>query len=206
VHRSQPVTNADLAPTILAFAHAKPGRKEDGMSLLPLMRDRRDFPGRGLDLETDFTPDTTEDAEDPPLSYRGVRTDRYLYDEYETGEHELYDLRNDPFELQNQFGNPVYAAVQRSLQRLLAGLADCAGRGCRRRPPLKLRFRGCTGVIAGKGKAQEATFYERGKKVGTDGKPPIRIRLRNAPGASVEALATSLDGRRVSLTRKLPGC
>ena len=177
VHRSQPVTNADLAPTILAFAHAKAGRVEDGMSLLPVMRDRRDWPGRGLDLETDFTPDTTEDAEDPPLSYRGVRTDRYLYNEYETGEHELYDLRNDPFELQNQFGNPVYAPVQGALQRLLAGLVNCAGRSCRQRPALKLRFRGCTAIVAGKGKAQEASFYVRGKKVGTDSRPPIRRHL-----------------------------
>jgi N-acetylglucosamine-6-sulfatase len=207
VHRSQPVTNADLAPTILAFAHATPGRKEDGMSLLPLMTDRRDFPGRGLDLETNFTPDTTEDAEDPPLSYRGVRTDRYLLTEYETGEHELYDLRNDPFELQNQFGNPIYGPVRGALERLLAGLSSCAGRSCRQRPALKLRFSRCAAVVAGKGKAQEATFYLRGKKIGRDSKPPIRKPLPGgASGAKLEAIATSLDGRTVSLTRRVRGC
>ena len=54
-----------------------------------------------MDLETYFTPDTTEDPEDPPSNYQGVRTDRYLYANYGTGEQELYDLRNDPFELQN---------------------------------------------------------------------------------------------------------
>ena len=207
VHRSQPVTNADLAPTILAFAHAKAGRKEDGMSLLPLMRDRRDFPGRGLDLETYFTPDTLEDPEDPPLNYQGVRTDRYLYARYGTGEQELYDLRNDPFELQNQANNPIYGPVRGALQGLLGQLAGCAGRGCRRPPALKLRFRGCTAVVAGKGKAQEATFYVRGKKAGTDSKPPVRRHLGGrASGATVEAIATSLDGRRVTLTRRLRSC
>ena len=204
VHRAQPVSNVDLAPTILDFANAKAGRKQDGNSMLPLIRDRRDFPGRGLDLEAFFTPDTTEDAEDPPLNYRGVRTDRFLYAEYGTGERELYDLRTDPFELQNATGNPAYASAQAALQRLLAGTADCAGRGCRQRPALKLRFRGCTAQVAGKGRAQEATFYLRGKKVGTDSKPPIRKHLpRGASGATVEAIASSLDGRRVSLTRRL---
>jgi arylsulfatase A-like enzyme len=204
VHRAQPVTNVDLAPTILDFANAKAGRKLDGTSVLPLIRDRRDFPGRGLGLEAFFTPDTTEDPEDPPLNFRGVRTDRYLYAEYGTGERELYDLRTDPFELQNATTNPAYAAAQGALQRLLAGTADCAGRGCGQRPALKLRFSGCTAAVAGKDRAQEATFYVGGKKAGTDSKPPIRRHLsRGASGATVEAIATSLDGRRVSLTRRL---
>ena len=109
VHRRQPVGNVDLAPTILDFAKAKPGRKEDGVSLLPLMRNKRDWLGRAMDLETYFTPDDLEDPEDPPLDYQGVRTDRYLYAQYGNGEQELYDLRTDPFELQNQAGNPVFA-------------------------------------------------------------------------------------------------
>ena len=82
------------------------------MSLMPIMRDKRYWPGRALDLETYFTPDTTEDPEDPPLNYQGVRTDRYLYANYGTGEQELYDLRNDPFELQNAVDNPAYARVK----------------------------------------------------------------------------------------------
>ena len=117
VHRRQPVGNVDLAPTILDFAHAKAGRKEDGMSLLPIMRSKRDWPGRGMDLETYFTPDPLEDPEDPPLNYQGVRTDRYLYANYGTGEQELYDLRNDPFELQNAVNNPAYTQVKASMQR-----------------------------------------------------------------------------------------
>jgi N-acetylglucosamine-6-sulfatase len=208
VHRRQPVGNVDLTETILDFADAKAGRKEDGMSLVPIMEKKRFWPGRAMDLETYFTPDTLEDPEDPPLNYQGVRTDRYLYANYGTGEQELYDLRNDPFELQNAATNPAYAAVKASLQRLLGGLANCAGRTCRSRPALKLKVRNCSSaVVVGKGRAQEATFYLRGKKIGRDGKPPIRNRLpRFASGAKLEAVTSSLDGRTVSLTGKLRGC
>ncbi len=208
VHRSQPVSNVDLAPTILDFADARAGRREDGVSLLPIMRRKLDWPGRGLDLETYFTPDTTEDPEDPPLNYRGVRTDRYLYAQYGTGEQELYDLRSDPFELQNASANPAYAAVKGSLQRLLAGLANCAGRGCRSRPAVKLRVRNCaTALLGGKGQPQDATFYLRGKRIRRDAKPPLRAHLPNASsGARLVAVATSLDGRTVGLKTKLRGC
>jgi N-acetylglucosamine-6-sulfatase len=208
VHRRQPVGNVDLTETILDFAHAKAGRKEDGMSLMSIMRDKRYWPGRALDLETYFTPDTTEDPEDPPLNYQGVRTDRYLYANYGTGEQELYDLRNDPFELQNAVNNPAYAQVKSSLQQLLGGVANCAGKGCRARPALKLKAKDCSlALVAGRGDPQDATFYLRGKKIGRDEKPPIRMKLHHASsGDRLEAVASSLDGRTVSLTRKLRGC
>jgi N-acetylglucosamine-6-sulfatase len=207
VHRRQPVGNVDLAPTILDFANAKPGRKEDGMSLMPIMKSKRDFPGRALDLETYDNADPTEgeDPEAPPVNYLGVRTDRYLYANYGTGEQELYDLRTDPFELQNQSGNPVYAPVQSALQRLLSAEAKCAGKTCRARPAVKLKARGCSRAkVAGKGKPREATFYLRGKKVRRDAKPPIQVRLPNASsGNRLEAQVTSLDGRIVTLKRTL---
>jgi hypothetical protein len=161
-----------------------------------------------MDLETYFTPDTLEDPEDPPLNYQGVRTDRYLYANYGTGEQELYDLRNDPFELNNSVNNPVYAQVKASLQSLLAGLANCAGRTCRAKPRLKLKVHDCSRAqVAGRGGAQEATFYLRGKKLRVDAKPPIQVHLPNTrSGAKLEAVASSLDGRKLSLTRQLRGC
>ena len=205
VHRRQPVSNVDLAPTILDFANASAGRLQDGVSLAPLMENRRDFPGRSLEVETFFnTPDAAEDPEDPPLNYRGVRTDRYLYAEHGSGEQELYDLRSDPFELQNQAGNPVYAQSHGALRRLLSSQANCAGKTCRSRPAVKLKARCSSAKVAGKGKPQEATFYLRGKKVRRDAKPPIRARLPNArSAANLEAVVTSLDGRIVSLKRTL---
>jgi arylsulfatase A-like enzyme len=206
VHRRQPVGNVDLAPTILDFANARPGRKEDGMSLVSIMQNKRDFPGRGLDLETYDNADPTEgaDPDAPPVNYLGVRTDRYMYATYGNGEQELYDLQADPFELQNQSGNPVYAPAQSALQRLLSSEAKCAGKTCRARPKVKLKARCSTAKVAGKGKPQDAIFYLRGKKIRRDGKPPIRVRLPNASsGNRLEAQVTSLDGRIVTLERTL---
>jgi arylsulfatase A-like enzyme len=206
VHRRQPVSNVDLAPTILDFANAKPGRKEDGMSLVPIMKRTRDFPGRALEVEAFLSPETIDDPEDPPLNYHGVRTDRYLYAEYGSGERELYDLRADPFELQNQAGNPIYAPAQGALQTLLSSEARCAGKTCRARPAVKLKLRGCSSAkVAGKGKPQEATFHLRGKKLKRDAKPPIQARLPNraVSGSKLEAVVTSLDGRIVTLKRTL---
>jgi N-acetylglucosamine-6-sulfatase len=204
--RTQPVANVDLAPTIVAFARAKAGRLMDGRSLVPLMEDKRGERGRGLLLETFFNADPEDDPETPPTNYQAVRTDRYLYARYGTGEQELYDMQTDPFQLQNQSGNPIYAPAQSALQRLLSAEANCAGNSCRALPKINLKPRGCsTAKVAGKGKPQEATFFLRGKKFKRDPKPPIRARIPNRAfsGAKLEAVATSLDGRKVALERKL---
>jgi hypothetical protein len=209
VKRNQPVVNADLAPTILDFADAKPGRVEDGRTLVPLIKDKQLFPGRGIELETFFTPDTTEDPEDPPLNYVAVRTDRYLYATYGTSEAELYDLRTDPAELVNRALDPSLATVRGHLSALLAKLSKCAGASCRQRPPGKLRVRAaggrCIAHVQGHGGVpQEATFYLRGRKVARDGKAPLARTVSGPRGAKLQALVTVLDGRRVTLTKRLP--
>jgi arylsulfatase A-like enzyme len=64
------------------------------------------------------------------LVYRGLRTSDYLYVEYGTGERELYDLRVDPYEMDNL----ALTADPQLLQRLsdwLARLAVCSGEECR---------------------------------------------------------------------------
>jgi N-acetylglucosamine-6-sulfatase len=207
--RSQPVVNADLAPTIVAFARAKAGRLMDGRSLRPLIKDKRGERGRGLLLETyDNTPDPAEDPEAPSVNYRAVRTDRYLFARYGTGEEELYDLFSDPFELQSRHSDPSYAAAKGALARLLGQLQNCRGKGCQKKPKVKLKLQKCSGAtVAGKGRPQEATFYLRGKKLRRDAKPPLQVTLPNAEsGQRVEVVALSLDGRKVSLERKLRRC
>jgi arylsulfatase A-like enzyme len=206
--RTQPVSNVDLAPTIIAFAKAKAGRLMDGRSLLPLVREKRGERGRGLLLETFFNADPEDDPETPPTNYQAVRTDRYLFARYGTGEEELYDLFTDPFELQSRHGDPAYAAAKGALAGLLGQLQGCAGQGCRTRPAVKLKLRDCSRArVVGGGQPQSATFYLRGKKIRFDPSPPLRAKLPNASsGQRVEAIALSLDGREVSLRRKLRGC
>ncbi len=64
-------------------------------------------------------------------NFRGLRTARYTYVEYDTGERELYDLTDDPAELRSL---PVDAAheLRQRLHRELVALANCSGAACRR--------------------------------------------------------------------------
>ena len=218
--RGQPVANVDLAPTILAFARAKAGRNLDGRSLLPLIREKLGERGRAILLEAFFNADPAEDPETPPTNYQAVRTDRYLYARYGTGEQELYDLFSDPFELQSRHDDPGYAAAKGALGRLLDGLAGCGGRSCRSRPALKLRLGpgggGCVPsglkvrlVGGSRGEVQSATFFAGGHKAGKDGSTPFAMRigagrLSATHKNEILARATMLDGRIAALEATAP--
>jgi N-acetylglucosamine-6-sulfatase len=62
--------------------------------------------------------------------YHAVRTHRYLYVEYTTGERELYDLQADPYELHN-IATTASPAVLHSLSAEVAALEHCKAAGCR---------------------------------------------------------------------------
>ncbi|MBN1139968.1 MAG: sulfatase-like hydrolase/transferase, partial [Anaerolineae bacterium] len=64
------------------------------------------------------------------LPYRGIRTADYLYVEYPTGERELYDLHNDPYQLENIVTTADPALVA-ELSARLGDLAACSGEDCR---------------------------------------------------------------------------
>ena len=63
-------------------------------------------------------------------SYQALRTAKYLYVDYESGEYELYDLVADPYEL-NNFYDSADPALVAELQSQLAALKDCSGESCR---------------------------------------------------------------------------
>jgi arylsulfatase A-like enzyme len=130
------VANIDFAPTLVDAANAKPGRKLDGVSLLPTIRNPRKRPDRVIEIEALhrlFEGNIPVNAWDRP--YKGVRTDRYTYVVYtETGEQELYDRRKDPYQLTNVAGNPAYAQIKAKLARQLAKLDRCKGRSCNLTP------------------------------------------------------------------------
>jgi hypothetical protein len=44
---------------------------------------------------------------------------------------ELYDLADDPDQLESRHGDPAYDEARRLLARALDDLRDCAGRDCR---------------------------------------------------------------------------
>jgi len=53
-----------------------------------------------------------------------------VYAEHPGGERELYDLREDPFQLQSLHSDPRYSDELRALHSRLAALRDCAGERC----------------------------------------------------------------------------
>ena len=93
------VGNVDVPATILDAADAAPGRVLDGRSLLELLADP------GAEWGRDILIENGKGANGIP-TYRGIRTYRYLYIEHRTtGEYELYDLVEDPFQLRER-GRP----------------------------------------------------------------------------------------------------
>jgi arylsulfatase A-like enzyme len=61
---------------------------------------------------------------------KALRTKDYLYVEYKTGEHELYDLKKDPYQLENIYDSAPDDLVRR-LNSQLAPLRQCEAEGCR---------------------------------------------------------------------------
>ena len=51
--------------------------------------------------------------------FYAVRNAAWKYVEYSTGEEELYDLVNDPYELNNVADQPEYAEIQAQLKARL---------------------------------------------------------------------------------------
>jgi arylsulfatase A-like enzyme len=111
--------NVDIAPTI-ADITGTPLGVVDGRPLTPLLRS----PGGVAGWRHAFVLEHMEGT-NPVPTYCGVRTDDEKYVRYATGEEELYDLRVDPYELQN------VVATSPDRERL-AALTD---RLCRPKPP-----------------------------------------------------------------------
>ncbi len=129
------VGNLDVPATILDAADVLPGRVPDGRSLLELLADP------GAEWGRDILIENGNGANAVP-AYRGIRTYRFMYVEHRTtGEYELYDLENDPFEMQSVDGFARYSKVQRDLRSRLRELVSCAGVDCLARPHLTLAVR-----------------------------------------------------------------
>jgi N-acetylglucosamine-6-sulfatase len=120
------VGNVDLAPTIAAIANAKPTAEVDGSSLLAYATSPERVDDRGLLIES-LVRDRSTDYGFP---YEAIHSERYLYVRYSTGQEELYDLREDPYELDNVAADPAYDATKRVLAGHLDQLRDCAGSEC----------------------------------------------------------------------------
>jgi N-acetylglucosamine-6-sulfatase len=141
------VGNIDLAPTILNLAHARPCsrhghcRTMDGRSLMPLLTRSGAWP-RDRGLLTEYR--VADAGRYATCEFTGIRTSDNIYVVHSrvvnpdtskcipADERERYDLKRDPFELNNLCfgGSPANCpadAEQLNVQRRLSRLQNCAG-------------------------------------------------------------------------------
>jgi arylsulfatase A-like enzyme len=127
------VTNVDFAATILDLAKAKAGRTLDGVSLLPTANNPAKRPDRAISIEA---PEPLFSSSSIPSNrwdqaYKGVRTDAWKYVIYKVSRgEELYDLKADPFEINNLAADPAYAAIKAKMIAKLAKVNSCVGAKC----------------------------------------------------------------------------
>jgi len=147
--------NVDIAPTLAGLAGIVPPSIVEGRSLLPLFEDQLPAPEewrqaylleyyRGTESEAAVSslvgfedqsgilePGELEDnfAATPALTYRGLRTHEFLYVEYGDGFKELYDLRQDPFEMENIIDGADRTLLAQ-LSAWLQELSGCSGSAC----------------------------------------------------------------------------
>jgi arylsulfatase A-like enzyme len=127
--------NIDLGETFAAIAGTSM-TGADGHSLLPLWHGQHPSDWRNAaliehkgTLLSVLDPDYQQPASGDPTTYEAIRTASYLYVQYADGEHEFYDLRTDPFELNNIY--PSLNGRQRAqLHSALARMAHCGGTDC----------------------------------------------------------------------------
>ena len=75
----------------------------------------------------------------PPLNYEGIRLGPYKYIAWPDGEKELYDINEDPGELDNIVKVPDFYPIRNFLHRQLRRFENCVGKECREvAPPLPL--------------------------------------------------------------------
>jgi len=122
MHIDQLTSMIDLFPTMLDLSGISSDR--DGRSLLPLLLGQNVAWRKQLLLENFWG------LEDAVPKFFGVESKRYKYIEYDTGEKEFYDLKRDPYELNNIVDSAPADLVARWAAKL-RGLQVCAGDSCR---------------------------------------------------------------------------
>lgn len=118
--------NIDLAPTFAELGGAQAPEFVDGRSLVPLLRGDPPPPEnwrQGFLLEAGFIMGNRV--------FQGIRGNGFTFVEYlNTGERELYDLTNDPDQLQS-IHNTADPLFLDQLAAWLKDLSTCAGESCR---------------------------------------------------------------------------
>jgi N-acetylglucosamine-6-sulfatase len=113
----QIVLNVDLAPTLLELGGVPVPEEVHGKSFLPLLS------GDTRGWRDAFAAEYAEEPSNPRVpSWEALRTDRFKYIRYTAlgpAFDELYDLRADPYELENRIEDAALSSLRESLRREL---------------------------------------------------------------------------------------
>jgi N-acetylglucosamine-6-sulfatase len=119
---AETVLSIDVAPTLLEYAGADIDSDIQGRSLIPVIQGKAENWRNSFLLE--YYSDTVFERIEN-MGYKAVRTDRYKYIEYTdlNGIDELYNLQDDPYELNNVIDDgdsvEIVEEMKQELQRLL---------------------------------------------------------------------------------------
>lgn len=115
------VQNIDYAPTFMDLAGLEVPEDMQGKSLIPLLQS--DSTGWRQAIYYHYYEYPNEHG---VKKHFGVRTDRYklihFYEDIDTWE--LYDLQNDPSEMNNLYGQPEYESVTSNLKNQIKALQE----------------------------------------------------------------------------------
>ena len=125
---TQMTANIDIAPTIAELSGTQPAEYVDGRSFVPFMLSSSQQPAEWRHALVIETGDLDRDS--PVIAYRGVRTEKFIYVEYESAELEFYDLVNDPYEMNNLAGSLSEETLS-TLHDWLEQLKACKADECR---------------------------------------------------------------------------
>ncbi|MGQ0546592.1 MAG: sulfatase-like hydrolase/transferase [Betaproteobacteria bacterium] len=111
----------DIAPTLVQLGGGKPGSHIQGRSLVPLMK------GTARKWRESFLVEYFNESAWPwivGMSYKAVRTERakLVHWVQREGVDELYDLEQDPYEIENRIGDAAYGKLKESLRKELRRL------------------------------------------------------------------------------------
>jgi arylsulfatase A-like enzyme len=120
---SIPITHADVAVSIAAAAHARPGRTVDGLDVLGRVRSdphaRRIIPISGYPVSGGTRP-----------VFTGIRFGAWTYSRLRNGHEELYHRATDPGELRNLAGRERYRDELATFREWNRRYRRCAGNEC----------------------------------------------------------------------------
>ena len=124
VRSSVMVSHIDLPPTLLDLAGA-PWSDLDGRSLVPVLSSGGAQPDGWRDEVL------VENLRRRDRGWSMLRTPRYAYVEWETGEKELYDMKADPYQLRSLHADADKAELIAQLSSRLSAMKSCSGESCR---------------------------------------------------------------------------